>query len=852
MAQLDPAPASRWWTVQVQSALLALGVVVLLGTDIVGSGFVSSSIQQLAEATSRARDQSEAADEILLTLREAESSQRGYLLTRRAEYLDPYRHDVDQIGPQLARLEALAQGTPWLERDAARLQEMVRRRLTELDQTIQLAESQGFDTALALVLTDAGRVQMAATRDLVTGISNRAEEERAAHAKALQKRQDILSRVTFPAFAAGLLLLGWAGLRLLRTRDALLRARDTVRNQAARLAAAIEHIRDGVAVFDVDGRVTLQNTRFASTLGLPGENVAPGTTLEAIAGQVQTDPPFLHGPPPGDRPVMAEVRQGGRVLEVWRSAMPDGGQILAVADITRRVQAETIARQAQKMEMIGQMTGGIAHDFNNLLQIVSANLELATEQVTRSGNDRQVLDRLEAAAAGVIRGAQLTRHLLAFARRQPLAPEAIDPARLMISIEDMLRRTLGEAVELKVHIGSGLWAMRADPSQIESALLNLTLNARDAMVRADGVPAGRVILEVANASLDEDYARAHDEVTAGQYIMFAVSDTGIGMSREQLARAMEPFYTTKPDGKGTGLGLPMVFGFAKQSGGHFQLYSEPGRGTTARLYIPRTNAAIESAPSAQQSTQAANGELVLLVEDDASVRRVAAAALRSLGYAVQEAGNGDEALVLLNGGLRPAVLFTDVVMPGTLDSRQLAIQAKALVPDLAVLFTSGYTQEAIVHNGQLGPGLNLLSKPWRTEELGRAVHAALDSVRRPRPGARRRRILLVEDEALVRMTTADALTDLGFDVVEADSGATALGRLDPKPDLLITDLGLPDMDGMQLATQIRELLPGTPVVIVSGRSEPPRLDAVFLAKPYDGRDLRAAVERALRQEVLAA
>ena len=242
--------------------------------------------------------------------------------------------------------------------------------------------------------------------------------------------------------------------------------------------------------------------------------------------------------------------------------------------------------------------------------------------------------------------------------------------------------------------------MRADPAQLESALLNLALNARDAMIRSDGVPAGRITIEVANAALDETFAGTHDEVAPGEYVMFAVTDNGSGMSPEQLARAMEPFYTTKPDGKGTGLGLPMVFGFAKQSGGHFQLYSEPGHGTTARLYIPRTRAAVETRRrSASRSYGAANGELVLLVEDDSSVRRVAADALHKLGYTVHEAGNGDEALALLEAGIRPAVLFTDVVMPGTTTSRELAIRAQAMVPGLAVLFTSGYTAEFVMQNG---------------------------------------------------------------------------------------------------------------------------------------------------------
>jgi CheY-like chemotaxis protein len=294
-----------------------------------------------------------------------------------------------------------------------------------------------------------------------------------------------------------------------------------------------------------------------------------------------------------------------------------------------------------------------------------------------------------------------------------------------------------------------------------------------------------------------------------------------------------------------------VFGFAKQSGGHFQLYSEPGHGTTAKLYIPRTSSQVERPQKIKPSPRNAEGELVLVVEDEMSVRRVAAAALESLGYGVREAGNADEALALLRSGLRPAVLFTDVVMPGTIGSRDLATQAQRIVPGLAVLFTSGYTQEAMVHNGHIEPGMNLLSKPWRTEELGLALRATLDSVRRPRVAETRRRVLLVEDEALVRMTTADALGDLGFDVIEAGTATDALERLEPPPDLLFTDLGLPDMDGIELIARIREQLPDIPVVVASGRTEAPDTDMVYLRKPYDGHDLRAAVGAAMREKVFA-
>ena len=834
-----------WRSVRVQAAALVLAIAILLGGGIIAARQVGAAIGQLAVATTTARLQSAAAQEVLSSLQEAETGQRGYLLTERAYYLEPYYQAASRLDRLLARLTELGKDTPWLLDEAAVLTQAVHNKLAELDETVRLSQAQGISAATRLVLTDSGKAYMDSARASAGRIIERAEAERAARASLLQLRQQSVSTIVTTALGAGVVLLGAAALLLLWNRAQLLRAEDGQRLEAARLQTAVEHIRDGVAVFDAEERLTVLNSRFPSLIGLPASLARPGVPLARLANELDMEPPALAGPRPGPRPVMAEVRQNGRILEIWRSAMPDNGQMVAVADITRRVEAEEIARQSQKMDVLGQMTGGIAHDFNNLLQVVSANLELVIGRLTRDGAEPIVLQRLAAATAGVARGARLTRHLLAFARRQPLAPETLDPARLLVSLEDTLRRTLGEAIALELVIGGGLWAMRADPSQMESALLNLALNARDAMVREDGIPAGRLTIEVANASLDEQYAAGRQEVAPGQYLMFAVTDTGMGMTPEQLARATEPFYTTKPEGKGTGLGLPMVFGFAKQSGGHFQLYSEQGRGTTARLYIPRTNTALDTAPQAAPATLQAEGELVLLVEDDPAVRLAASAALGTLGYTVQEAGSADEALALLNAGTRPAVLFTDVVMPGTVSSHELATQAAGLAPGLAVLFTSGYTQNSIIHNGQLDQGVNLISKPWRAEDLGRALRTALDAARRPKPPPLPRRVLLVEDEPLVRMITADALADLGFDVLEVGTAAAALERLQPAPDLMVTDLGLPDIDGLELVAQVRALLPNLPVVVASGRSNRPGEDVVWLPKPYDGEGLRRAVEAAL-------
>ncbi|WP_127995878.1 ATP-binding protein [Piscinibacter defluvii] len=375
--------------------------------------------------------------------------------------------------------------------------------------------------------------------------------------------------------------------------------------------------------------------------------------------------------------------------------------------------------QSQRMEAIGQLTGGVAHDFNNLLTVVLGNAELLAEQ---SAGDplREPLARMIVEAGQ--RGAALTQQLLAFARKQPLAPSAVDVNQLVAGMDALLRRTLGEHIEIELVRGAGLWTAMVDPAQLESALLNLCLNARDAMRGG-----GRLTLETANAAFDADYARQHPDLAAGQYVMLAVSDTGSGIPPELLSRVFEPFFTTKAKGKGTGLGLAMVYGFLKQSSGHVTIYSEPGHGTTVKLYLPRAHGGAPAADMpAGEPLQRGAAETVLVVEDDAAVRQLACRELRALGYQVLDADSGAAALVVLRSEQPIELLFTDVVMPGGMSGRELADAARTLRPGLRVLYTSGYTENAIVHHGRLDPGVQLLPKPYRRAELARAVRQALE------------------------------------------------------------------------------------------------------------------------------
>lgn len=391
----------------------------------------------------------------------------------------------------------------------------------------------------------------------------------------------------------------------------------------------------------------------------------------------------------------------------------------SMMDITDSVQMDERLRQAQKLEAVGQLTGGVAHDFNNLLTVILGNAELLTEQLT----DQQQLRILaEMTATAAERGAELTNRLLAFSRRQPLDPQNVNINKLIHNMDSLLRRTLQENIDIETVYAGGLWLSEVDPGQLEGALLNLAINARDAMPGG-----GKLTIETGNTLLDETYADGHDEVLAGQYVMVSVSDTGTGMSPDVVSQAFEPFFTTKQIGKGSGLGLSMVFGFAKQSGGHVKIYSEVGEGSTVKLYLPRALSTDNSVYDGHLTPQVKGGsEKILLVEDDSLVRDHVASQLKALGYRLHAARNADEAHDILKLMSDIDLLFTDVVMPGTMNGRQLAELARQLRPGIKVLFTSGYTENAIVHHGRLDRGVHLLNKPYRRQELAAKVRKVLD------------------------------------------------------------------------------------------------------------------------------
>ena len=413
---------------------------------------------------------------------------------------------------------------------------------------------------------------------------------------------------------------------------------------------------------------------------------------------------------------IVEATQAGQALSKANDRL--------IAEGKEREAAEAQLRQVQKMESIGQLTGGIAHDFNNMLAIVIGSLDMARRRLGNDGDPR-VARGIDNATEGAQRAAQLTARLLAFSRQQPLEPQTTDLNKLVGGMSELLRRTIGEDMRVETVLAGGLWHAHIDANQLENAILNLCVNARDAMPGG-----GRVTIETANAHLDDRYCAAQDDVMPGQYVMVSVTDTGTGMPPEIVERAFEPFFTTKGVGKGTGLGLSQVFGFVKQSHGHVKIYSEQSQGTIIKIYLPRhygEDACTDvSAPPIGSLPRARPDEIILVVEDEERVRHMSVDALRDLGYTVVQASDGEQALSLLTIQPRIDMLFTDIVMPG-INGRILADRARGNRPDLPVLYTTGYTRNAIVHNGMLDPGVAFLAKPFTLDQLAIKVRQVLDS-----------------------------------------------------------------------------------------------------------------------------
>ncbi|MFG1379547.1 PAS domain-containing protein [Xanthobacter autotrophicus] len=522
-----------------------------------------------------------------------------------------------------------------------------------------------------------------------------------------------------------------------------------------------------------------------------------------------------------------------------------------------RLKAEAQLRQAQKMEAVGQLTGGIAHDFNNLLTVIIGNLEAAERRVSRDAANTEAAEIrrfLDYGRQGALRAATLTQQLLAFSRRQPLDPRPTDINKLITGMSDMLRSALGERVTVETVLAGGLWRAEIDHNQLENAILNLGVNGRDAMPSG-----GTLIIETANAYLDEAYCAAHEDLEPGQYVAVIVCDTGTGMAEEVRARAFEPFFTTKGPREGTGLGLSQVYGFVKQSGGHVMIYSAPGEGTTVKLYLPRHPDDVASEPVAPHPARAhhSGGARVLLVEEDAALRKLGAATLRHAGHTVVEAADVGAALAALEAGATPDLLFTDLHLgpdeeERSLGGRHLADEVRRRLTTVRVLFTTAYAKNASVHRGRLDHGVRLLTKPFTQAELVAKVKDVLEA-----PG-NRGTVLLVEDEPFVAMVARQILEDYGFEVTVASHGHAALAHAEAAVAdlsrnalvLAVVDVGLPDLRGDEVVRRLAAIAPDLPVIIATGYGTQdlegefggsPRI--ALMGKPYDGATLRNGLRK---------
>jgi len=790
---------------------------------------------------------------VLADVQEAEAGQRGYLLTRQDRFLGPYRGGVAKARKDLDVFQSLTTDNHIQQLRVTQLRELVEARFKALDTTLNAADETAVANPKMLTAMDEGRARMEQVRtELSRGM---AAESRLLSTRVAARRDAEQKEILYTSLAA-LIALGVmlsTAILLVFNNFRLARSEHALENESAILQTTLDTVRDGIAMFASDGELCVFNENFFTYLDLPEALAHKGTTLSALLAveQAQKRNALTAATAELETPVR-NASVNGREIETYSRPVPTGGFIVVCADVTARMHAELAARQAQKMEAIGHLTGGVAHDFNNLLQIIGTSLDRTAQD--KDGDPKRA-ERIQNALNAVSRGARLTGQLLAFARRQALDPRSTNVGRVIQDMTDLLRRTLGERVEVESIIAGGLWNTMVDPSQVENAILNLAINARDAM--SDG---GKLTIEVANAFLDDAYAAHHAEVAAGQYVMIAISDTGTGMAPDVVARAFEPFFTTKPEGRGTGLGLSQVYGFVKQTGGHIKIYSEIGQGTTIKVYLPRTRKPQDAIGPVVTGPVEGGTDCILVVEDDADVRAATVDMLSELGYRVLKAENAEQALTILSSGAPVDLLFTDVVMPGPVGVRELARRAQELRPHIAVLFTSGYTQNAIVHNGKLDDDVSLLSKPYRREDLARKIRVMLSAKSPAAPATEtasdpvpvtgeRPKVLVVEDIVLIRMTTVEMVEELGFPTAEAHDGAEALSILQANPDIgiLLTDLGLPGMTGRQLMEEALRLNPKLKVVIASGYMSERDAGGVptqvaHLMKPFDIEQLRRALE----------
>jgi PAS domain S-box-containing protein len=688
----------------------------------------------------------------------AVSASRGFLLTSDPNYVAEFNESRDRIGPALDELIEITKDNPGQTQRLEDSRELIARRLTVSGELVRLHAAGDTAGIAALNARSEGRAAMNAISANFDRLA--AEEQRLLAIRSADSRQTRFILLGIDLIGALLILLLAAVLirdvrrssRTLETSlsaskaenetleaavadrtEHLLAAHEELRRSAAVLQGTFNSMAEAVLVIDTKGTVVLANAAAETVLTYrPGMNMAQVRKTTAVyRGDGTTPMPSdelpsscaLRGEHFDRKELISHRLDGGQIVHLVVSGAPlhdasgaISGAALVYHDITAARDTERLLQQAQKLDAIGKLTGGVAHDFNNMLTVITGTTETLVAELARQPELQGVARLIDDAAE---RCAELIKHLLAFARKQTLQPRNVDINHAVLDIEKLLRPTLGEQIEIETILERGNTTSHIDPSQLANSVLNMAINARDAMPGG-----GKLLLETRNVVLDEAYAEANAEVRPGPYVMLAVSDTGTGMPAEIRDKVFEPFFTTKEVGKGSGLGLSMVYGFVKQSGGHIKIYSEPGHGTTIRLYLPPAAAGADAAlPSA--APVAGGSETILVVEDDALVRNFVVAQLSGLGYRTLAATDGRAAIDIVDNGEPFDLLFTDVILSGGMTGRQLAETVARHRPGLKVLYTSGYTDNSIVHHGRLDQGVLLLTKPYRKTQLAQAIRQAL-------------------------------------------------------------------------------------------------------------------------------
>ncbi|MBN8987580.1 MAG: CHASE3 domain-containing protein [Rhizobiales bacterium] len=740
-----------------QRIILGVGLAILL---LIGAASVGLDLKSRADTDSldRANEVLRRISDLRPLLRSAESAARGFALTGNPDFAKEYQSSSDAILPAFDDVIRTAQANPRQTQLLEETKALVARQIAIDGELIKLRNA-GDQAGIATLMARAGA--RAETETIADNLSKAVAAER--QLRSLQRTEFQTSgRILLAIDLAGvalILLLGTVlALSTARSRrelhESLTATRATNEALEAAVAERTEHlvkahqdlrhsteiiqktfnsVAEGVLVLDAKGRLLFSNAAARKMLrhedgssvrdiqklsvGYRADGVTRLTAREMPSAQVLRGDPFDEQEivlrPTDGRPAQHLV-VSGRPLHDASGAI--SGAALVYHDITAWRETERKLQQSQKLDAIGKLTGGVAHDFNNMLTVITGTTETLVAGLGEHPTLKKTAELIDIAAE---RCSELIQHLLAFARRQPLQPRNVDINGTVLDIAKLLRPTLGEQIEIDSILEPEVAAAHIDASQLANSLLNMAINARDAMPEG-----GKLLLETRNVVLDDAYAQANPDVMPGPYVMLAVSDTGTGMSKAVQDKVFEPFFTTKEVGKGSGLGMSMVYGFVKQSGGHIRIYSEEGHGTTIKLYLPPARGPTSAAVAAA-APPAGGSETILVVEDDDLVRKFVTTQLQSLGYLTLDTADGPSALQAVENGLAFDLLFTDVILPNGMSGRQLADEIAKRRPGIRVLYTSGYTDNAIVHHGRLDPGVLLLSKPYRKSQLAKMIRQAL-------------------------------------------------------------------------------------------------------------------------------